>query len=134
MNINKKIAEVLDRSDKATIGPWWASTLSGEAEIFGSDGSAKSPMIANEVMPDDADFITNSRLDLPALAHAIDAVLQLHVPQFTRSFDADGEPGQYCDHCNTEYPCPTLLALDKGFRRSAVYDLMDFDRENGITE
>ena len=136
MNINKKIAEVLDMSDKATIGPWGEDATHG---LIGGDGK----QIAYGADPDgtvwfnrqeDYKFVTNARLDLPALAHAIDAVLDLHVPQFTRSFDANGEPEQYCDHCNTEYPCPTLRALDKGFKRAAVYALMDFDRENGITE
>lgn len=136
MNINKKVAEVLARSDKATIGPWGEDATHG---LVGGDGT----QIAYGADPDgtvwfnhqaDDEFVTNSRFDLPALAHAIDAVLELHVPQFTRSFDANGEPDQYCDHCNTEYPCPTLRALDKGFRYAAVYALMDFDRENGITE
>ena len=136
MNINKKIAEILHMADQATIGPW------DEHEINGLTGGDGKPVAYDSDLggivwfnrQEDADFITNARLDLPALAHAIDAVLELHVPQFTRSFDANGEPEQYCDHCNTEYPCPTLRALDKGFKRSAVYALMDFDRENGITE
>ena len=131
MNINKKIAEILDRSDKATIGPWtieeglWLTGGHGQPIIYGTAKLRRS---------EDRYFITDARLDLPALAHAIDAVLELHVPQFTRSFDANGEPDQYCDHCNTEYPCPTLRKLDKGFKQAAVYALMDFDRENGITE
>ena len=136
MNINKKIAEVLNMSDKATIGPWGEDATRG---LIGGDGKQIGYGLADDETAwlhreEDVAFFTHARLDLPALAHAIDAVLELHVPQFTRSFDANGEPDQYCDHCNTEYPCPTLRALDKGSKRAAVYALRDFDQENGITE
>ena len=136
MNINKKVAEVLDMSDKATIGPWGEDATHG---LIGGDGK----QIAYRADPDgtvrfnrqeDADFVTNSRLDLPSLAHAIDAVMELHVPHMDTSYNSLGKLDMYCDHCNTEYPCPTIRALDKGFKQAAVYALMDFDRENGITE
>ena len=136
MNINKKIAEVLHMADKATIGPWEEDAGRG---LVGGDGKQIAYGLADDetayfYREEDVAFFTHARLDLPALAHAIDAVMELHVSQFDRTYDADGEPGVYCDHCNTEYPCPTVRALDKGFKRSAVYALMDFDRENGITE
>ena len=136
MNINKKIAEVLARSDKATIGPWGEDATHG---LIGGDGKQIGYGLADDGTAwlhreEDVAFFAHARLDLPALAHAIDAVMELHVPQFTRSFDANGEPDQYCGRCNTEYPCPTVRALNKGFKRAAVYALMDFDRENGFTE
>ena len=53
---------------------------------------------------------------------AIDAVMQLHVSQFDRTYDADGEPGVYCDHCNVTYPCPTVQVMETAIK------------ENGITE
>ena len=136
MNINKKVAEVLHMADQATIGPWGIDTENGLTGGCGKEIVHASNFDGTVWFNRQADetFVTNSRLDLPALAHAIEEVLKLHVPQFTRSFDANGEPDQYCDHCNTEYPCPTLRALDKGFRLSALYALMDFDRANGITE
>ena len=146
MNINKKVADALARANKATCGPWdtlkdtWKSGV--PVHRIGSDATGGDVALTyryEEATEDrqgarDAEFIAHARFDVPDFAHAIDAVLELHVPQFSRSFDANGEPDQYCDHCNTEYPCPTIRALDKGFRRSAVYALMDFDRENGITE
>ena len=136
MNINQKIAEVLDMSDKATIGPWTVDNTKG---LIGGDGSefamgADSDGTVWFNRQEDADFATNARLDLPALAHAIDAVMELHVSHMDTSYDSLGNLDMYCDHCNVEYPCPTVKALDKGFKRAAAYALMDFDRENGITE
>lgn len=48
---------------------------------------------------------------LVQLAERVDAVLKLHV----RNSDDPGlliPWGDYCDECNTPWPCPTIRALD----------------------
>ena len=46
------------------------------------------------------------------LVAALRAVLELHVSQFDRTVDHDGEPGTYCDACNVgPWPCSTVRAV-----------------------
>ena len=136
MDINKKLHEIKARANAATVGPWTTNNTQG---LVGGDGKTLAygsdfdGTVWFDKIEDDK-FVTNARLDLPALAEALDEVMQLHVSQFDRTIDADGEPGMYCDHCNSNWPCATIRAIEKGFRKSAVYALMDFDHANGITE
>ena len=43
----------------------------------------------------------------------VEAVRELHCAQYTRCVDEDGTPEEYCEHCNTEFPCATIRALDE---------------------
>ena len=50
---------------------------------------------------------------------AIDAVLDLHEPKLDTNYESLGKLSQYCDHCNTEYPCPTVRALENTLKECA---------------
>ena len=51
----------------------------------------------------DAEFIAHARTAVPALVAAVERVQALHTPY---NF------GRVCAHCLTEYPCPTIEALE----------------------
>ena len=59
---------------------------------------------------EDAEFIAHARTDVPALVHALRAVLALHKCR-TYPDDGIGEPTA-CTHCDNEpWPCPTVRAI-----------------------
>ncbi len=65
---------------------------------------------------DDAEFIAHARTDVPALVAALRAVLDMHArrPWRLGDFLCHGQtefPDQ-CDACRTEWPCPTVLAVE----------------------
>ena len=59
-------------------------------------------------------------VDAPAMLAALRAVLELHVSQFDRTVDHNGEPGTYCDMCNVgPWPCPTVRAVQAALGEEA---------------
>ena len=87
---HKLLAEMQDRCDAATDGPWVASWDEADEwfSIHGRPNPAKGDerMVCPEVATldrekwctADAEFISHARTDLPRLAAAIEAVLDLH--------------------------------------------------------
>jgi hypothetical protein len=114
----QRLAEMRDRSEKATPGPWGTYAAYGsrgvevtdsEDMVFIQDGG-----ITYAVHEADAEFITHARTDLDALRGAVEDVLALHRPK-DRAFDAccvgcweaGGEDGA------PSWPCPTVTAITK---------------------
>lgn len=109
MPISDRLDEIQRRSDDATEGPWWGSMIDGRCEVFAGTGSGSDPMLATELLPGDAEFVANARTDVPRLAAALRAVLELHVGVV-----------DCCDECSPmkcavceawEWPCDTVLAV-----------------------
>ena len=62
----------------------------------------------------------NPRLiDVKPLHSALQSVLDLHEPKLDTSYDTIGKLNKYCDHCNTEYPCPTVRAIENTLKECA---------------
>lgn len=51
-------------------------------------------------------------LDLDSARTRLANVREIHVLQYFRSIDADGNADTFCDACNVgPYPCPTIEAI-----------------------
>ena len=50
---------------------------------------------------------------------AIESVLDLHESKLDTSYDTLGKINQYCDHCNAEYPCPTVRVIETALKEHA---------------
>ncbi len=120
MSMSDRLDEITARCDAATEGSWWGSMIDGRCEVFAGTGSGSDPMLAAELLPGDAEFVVNARTDLPRLVAALRAVLELHVSQFDRAVDHNGEPGTYCDACNVgPWPCPTVRVVQAALGEEA---------------
>lgn len=97
----------------ATPGPWSADHHTDSdhdwtfADITYTDPrwEGLGPQMLGYVDLDEADaeFIVHARTAVPALIEAVERVQALHAPY---NF------GRVCVHCLTEYPCPTIRALE----------------------
>ena len=60
----------------------------------------------------DAEFIAHARADVPDMAAALRAVLELHVKArpITAAYGTQ-EGGDYCYSCAEDWPCPTVTAI-----------------------
>ena len=106
--------------DDATDGPWtatrgaWGRGLEGpeEAMIFVETfGATWAPN------PVDADVIADARTSLPLALDALDAVLTRHQPiEHGPTNGWVGEPWAECWACQSEWPCPTVDAIDTALR------------------
>lgn len=119
-----RLDEIKTRADAATEGPWapWldqdgAKHMHGmlmvgneagvipDGEVF-IEGVDVNP-VAHTYTHEDREFIAHARTDLPAMAAALTAVLELHW------CDTDGK----CRGCHDDqgyyppYPCPTVRAI-----------------------
>ncbi|MEV4902376.1 hypothetical protein AB0K08_13665 [Citricoccus sp. NPDC055426] len=111
------LAEMQARADAATEGPWKAVTDEGVTLCLvltaaeGVDPESEDAFYDSGVSTEtggDAEFIAHARTDLPAMAAALTAVLDLHP-------SIDGA-GVECDVCADDrgpkpYPCPTVHAI-----------------------
>jgi hypothetical protein len=113
------------RAEAATDGPWRVISdyIPGVIEVEGP--TASNDYVA-ELSADKADleFIAHARQDIPALAAAVEAVLELHKPitddgNSLRNWlgMGNGKPRDYCNECEVDgytavpYPCPTVTAI-----------------------
>ena len=113
-----RLNEIEARANAATEGPWEA----GERCVFTLDGA---PVISDDVVhyahgmagegvchEEDAEFIAHARADVPDMAAALRAVLELHVKArpITAAYGTQ-EGGDYCYSCAEDWPCPTVTAI-----------------------
>lgn len=135
-DLTDRLDEIEARADAATEGPWRASILHGVTYEDGSSshvagiypGSTSGPppvFVTNSIDRRDAEFITHARTDVPALADALRAVLDLHRdagPSQGYGANFKGGYGEFAHCCATcgahgeygvEWPCPTVRAIAK---------------------
>ena len=95
--------------------PWW-----NEGVLFRKAGGPPGE-VARDLAAEDAEFIAHVRTDVPDMAAALRAVLELHVrAECPTCGSRDGEGNEfhkcdddaYCEECDMEgYPCPTVTAI-----------------------
>ena len=136
------VAELRRLAENATPGPWWHEWVDGD-DWWAVYGQPTEDMVCPEVATldrekwctADAEFISHARTDLPRLAAAIEAVLDLHDhdDQFHCLTVKVIAAALNCADCwpkprrrgrssrlrrawaaPTGYPCATILALDGG--------------------
>lgn len=108
----KRLDEIEARANAATEGPWEAEwRFTGWDVVSGKvDDDGLPAFIASEVESEEAEFIAHARTDVPDMAAALRAVLNLHKCR-TYPDDGIGEPTA-CTHCDNEpWPCPTVRAI-----------------------
>lgn len=114
-DLDKRLADMRERSEAATPGPWGTYAAYGsrgvevadtEDMVFIQDGGIT--YAAHEA---DAQFIAHARTDLDDLRGAVEDVLALHQPVVVT--EALWRPaGTICSSCDPEdYPCPTVAAI-----------------------
>ena len=121
-----RLDEIEARANAATEGPWeWEGEAKAEWEI-GANSLVPSRRPDDPVLygygydasgievktPADAEFIAHSRTDVPDMAAALRAVLNLHFkPQPVPAAYGTQEGGDYCRTCAEDWPCPTVAAI-----------------------
>ena len=119
-----RLDEIEARTNAATEGPWapWrdqdgalhmngllmvgnaaAVIPEGESWVEGVDVNP----IAHTYTPEDREFIAHARTDVPDMAAALRAVLELHKREESPS-------GDYCDECfpnEWHWPCSTVATI-----------------------
>lgn len=135
------LAEVRERAEKATPGPWWSDQSEDVYRLHGVAFRTPPPFeqVVNkqiakaaktgtpyaEYWPDAADdaFITSARSDVPRLLAAVEAVIALHTWDDIGMFGSREVPR--CEVCISDrsdypetwegdlWPCPTLRAIAK---------------------
>ena len=116
-----RLNEIEARANAATEGPWeWEGEAKAEWEI-GANSLVPSRRPDDPVLygygydasgievktPADAEFIAHARTDVPDMAAALRAVLELHKREESPS-------GDYCDKCFPDewhWPCQTVAAI-----------------------
>lgn len=119
------LAEVRRLDGEATEGPWEAETWEvrpsplARARSASIGGTSPSPSYNGTVDVIDCDgvygvtsgydaaFIALARTALPALAAAVEAVMEMHRP------DQPGDIEVFCVECKVSTPCPTIRALNE---------------------
>jgi hypothetical protein len=132
--IEQRLADMRDRSEKATAGPWTHEPWGGQNQNGDyAGGNVFTPLgdhLVTEISDDDGSFIAHARTDLDDLRGAVEDVLALHRPsepiqgrrrvvgprggtkveRFTyRVCIGEEAPDEY----PTEWPCPTVAAITK---------------------
>jgi hypothetical protein len=105
--IRNRLAEIAARAASATEGPWreHKSRVASSGQDWGY------------VPIDDADaeFIAHARTDVPALVGALEAVLEIHKPEWTSDHHDGGYYRCSADHwtLDDQTPaCPTVAAIE----------------------
>ena len=117
-----RLNEIEARANAATEGPWEADWRFTGWDISGNvDDDGLPALIASEVDSEDAEFIAHARTDVPDMAAALRAVLEIH--QDGGESQGYLDDGHYGDipHCCTEcgslgecgvpWPCATVTAI-----------------------
>ena len=119
-----RLDKIEARTNAATEGPWapWrdqdgaphmngllmvgnADAVIPEGEFWVEDVDINP--VAHTYLPEDREFIAHSRADVPDMAAALRAVLDLHK-------EAGRTGDTYCKHCFPayfNYPCPTVAVI-----------------------
>ena len=104
-----RLNEIEARTNAATEGPWWADWRFTDWEVCCTVGDHGPPaLIASDADGEDADFIAHARTDVPDMAAALRAVLEVHKPG--RTFHGHGFSQPLCT-CGAAMPCPTVDAI-----------------------
>ena len=108
-----RLNEIEARANAATEGPWMGIRYPDGflGRVIGGNGFGVA-----EDFPDDADaeFIAHARTDVPDMAAALRAVLDLHARSgHTRSvgFPRADRDEHYCLADQQAWPCPTVTAI-----------------------
>jgi len=111
-DIDKRLAEIRERVEAATPGPWqYRETVFGARSTTVMAGSTQVGYFSvGQAMPTDAKFIAHSRSDIPFLLAELDkrqaAIDAVHRPHFEKTFGYD-----ICVGCSAQWPCPTVQAV-----------------------
>ena len=123
-----RLNEIEARANAATPGPWEAGCndrhvlyVTTENEEFCAEYGPELYDSQGFFSDDDAEFIAHARADVPEMAAALRAVLELHVrAECPTCGSRDGEGNEfhkcdddaYCEECDMEgYPCPTVETI-----------------------
>ena len=103
-----RLNEIEARANAATEGPWFPNRYSDDWEVCGElDDNGNPALVASEAVGTDAEFIAHARTDVPDMAAALRAVLELHKREEIPS-------GDYCDECfpnEWHWPCSTVATI-----------------------
>ena len=120
-----RLDKIEARANAATEGPW--NVFVGRIDHPGRSLVAVAYDVARE---EDAEFIAHARTDMPDMAAALRAVLEIH--QDGGESQGYLDDGHYGDipHCCTEcgslgeygvpYPCPTVTAITTALNGDAA--------------
>ena len=117
-----RLDEIEARANAATEGPWeWEGEAKAEWEIganslvpsrrpddpvlYGYGYDASGIEVKN---PADAEFIAHARADVPDMAAALRAVLEVHKRKVTMFNFATYDE---CEDCEYDWPCQTVTAI-----------------------
>ena len=109
-----RLNEIEARANAATEGPWEADWRFTGWDISGNDydDDGLPALIASDADGEDADFIAHARTDVPDMAAALRAVLELH-DCIEPSLEQERDHGMrdWCGECDTYWPCATAAAI-----------------------
>ena len=111
-----RLDKIEARANAATEGPWEKSPRYKSDcgwTVPGVSAEVTEELVVEAVRDADAEFIAHARTDVPDMAAALRAVLEVHKE------DGNGwEPGgSFCTECQqgygllVPYPCPTVEAI-----------------------
>ena len=117
-----RLNEIEARANAATEGPWWADWRFTDWEVCCTVGDHGLPaLIASDADGEDAEFIAHARADVPDMAAALRAVLEIHQDGGeSQGYLDDGSYGDLpncCTECGSlgeygvPFPCPTVTAI-----------------------
>ena len=103
-----RLDKIEARANAATEGPWMTYTVTphmgSEVLTAPEEGEDYGDYVVPEYIDmDDAEFIAHARADVPEMAAALRAVLEIHQDGGTEC----GSLGEY----GVPYPCPTVEAI-----------------------
>ena len=112
-----RLNEIEARTNAATEGPWVTYTVTphmgSEVLTAPREGEDYGDYVVPEYIDmDDAEFIADARTDVPDMAAALRAVLNLHfkAQPIPAAFGTQ-EGGDYCVTCAEDWPCPTVETI-----------------------
>ena len=112
-----RLNEIEARANAATEGPWEDEPPPGPGEdpmrpicVYPKEDGGTLAYV--QPLEADAEFIAHARTDVPDMAAALRAVLELHVKArpITAAYGTQ-EGGDYCYSCAEDWPCPTVTAI-----------------------
>ena len=122
------LGRVEELASRATEGPWRASILHGVTYEDGSSshvagiypGSTSGPppvFVTNSIDKRDAEFITHARTDVPQLAAALRAVLDVISPHYATMLRREAKFGRTrssccCKQCQTMHAIADALGIE----------------------
>ena len=115
-----RLNEIEARANAATEGPWEAGCNDRHVLYVTTDNEEFCQTYGPELYDsqgffsdDDTEFIAHARTDVPEMAAALRAVLELHRKRERPLVDVHGTPipWDYCEVCDEDWPCATVTAI-----------------------